>query len=285
MRALRKIAAASVVAAFALAGCSSGGGSTEVVEEVAESGAAQSESGGDLTTIVVGATPSPHGKILQFVQDNLAAENGLNIEIVEYTDYVEPNKALAAGQLDANWFQHIPYLEEHTAQEGWTFEHGEGTHLEPLGLFSDKYEAVSEKTEGASIGIINDPTNQARALKLLADEGFVELPASGDVNAATVTPLNGTKLVEVDGPALVRNLQDLDFAVINGNFAQEGGLTLDTAVALESTVDNPYVNVVAWLPGSDKEEAVKKLDALLHSDEVKAYISETWPDKSVIPAE
>ena len=283
MRAVRKIAAASVVAAFALAGCSSGGTSTESVEETTESGAA-TQSGEELTTIVVGASPSPHGKILQFVQDNLAAENGLNIEIVEYTDYVEPNKALAAGQLDANWFQHIPYLEEHTAQEGWTFEHGEGTHLEPLGLFSDKYDAVSEKTENASIGIINDPTNQARALKLLADEGFVELPASGDVNAATVTLLNGTTLVEVDGPALVRNLQDLDFAVINGNFAQEGGLTLDHAVALESTEDNPYVNVVAWLPGSDNEEAVKKLDALLHSAEVQQYIEETWPDKSVIPA-
>lgn len=279
MRGLRKIAAVSAIAAIALAGCSSKGADTG--GNAPESGAKP----GELTTIVVGASPTPHAKILQFVQDNLAAKAGLNLKIVEYTDYVEPNQALAKGDLDANWFQHIPYLEDQIKSQGYNFVHGEGTHLEPLGLFSDKYKSVSEKSSGASIGIINDPTNQARALKLLADNGFVELPASGDINAATVKPLNGTKLVEVDGPALVLNLKDLDFAVINGNFAQQGGLKLSDAIALESTVNNSYVNVLVWVPGEKNEAAVKKLDTLLHSPEVKAYIEQTWPDKAVIPAE
>lgn len=266
MRALRSIAATAIVATFALAGCSSGTSSS------------------DGETLRVGASPSPHGKVLTYVQENLAEDAGLNIEIVEYTDYVEPNKALEAGDIDANWFQHIPYLEESAEANNWDFVHGEGTHLEPLGLFSEKYSAADEKTEDASIGIINDPTNQSRALTLLAGLGFVELPASGDINAATVTPLNGTELVEVEGPALVRNLQDLDYAVINGNFAQEGGLTPADAIALEETSDNPYVNVLVWKSDATNKEAIKKLDELLHSDEVRTYIEQTWPDKSVIPA-
>lgn len=282
MRAPRSIATATIVAALALAGCSSGG-KDQSAESDTDAGAAAPAA--EIVTLKVGATPSPHGKVLQFVQDNLAEENGLNLDIIEYTDYIEPNKALQAGDLDANWFQHIPYLEAWAAENNWEFERGEGTHLEPLGLFSEKYTAVDEKADGATIGIINDPTNQSRALTLLADEGFVELPESGDINAATVTPLNGTELVEVEGPALVRNLQDLDFAVINGNFAQEGGLTPADAIALESTVDNPYVNVLVWNPDSPKIDAIRKLDQLLHSAEVRTYIEETWADKSVIPAE
>lgn len=265
MRVARKIATAATVAVLAVAGCSS-------------------SSSADGDTIKVGVSPSPHGKILTYVQENLAEDAGLNIEIVEYTDYVEPNKALEAGDIDANWFQHIPYLEESMEANNWDFVHGEGTHLEPLGLFSEKYAAAGEKVEDATIGIINDPTNQSRALTMLAELGFVELPESGEINAATVTPLNGTELVEVEGPALVRNLEDLDYAVINGNFAQEGGLTPADAIALEESSDNPYVNVVAWKKGSDKEEAIKKLDALLHSDEVRSFIEENWADKSVIPA-
>lgn len=278
MRASRTIAATTIIAALALAGCSGGDG------KAGQSGTESNASAGDVVTLKVGATPSPHGKVLQFVQDNLAAENGLNLDIIEYTDYIEPNKALQAGDLDANWFQHIPYLEAWALENGWDYERGEGTHLEPLGLYSETFTSAADKPEGARIGIINDPTNQERALVLLADQGFVELPESGDVNAATVTPLNGTTLVEVEGPALARNLQDLDFAVINGNFAQEGGLTPADAVALESTDDNPYVNVLVWNPDSPKIESIKKLDELLHSPEVQAYIEQTWPDKSVIPA-
>lgn len=281
MRSVRAIAAATIVAAFALAGCSSP--STESPES-GTGGAAPAENT-EVVKIKVGATPSPHGKILTYVQENLAAENGIDIEIVEFTDYVKPNEGLADGSLDANFFQHIPYLELTNEENGWNFEHGPGIHLEPLGLFSEKHTSTSETTENAKIGIINDPTNQDRALKLLADEGFVELPASGDINVATVTPLNGTELIEVEGPTLVRALQDVDFAVINGNFAQEGGLTPADAIALESSVDNPYVNIVAWVPGSKNEAAVKKLDELLRSDQVRAFISETWADKSVVPTD
>ncbi len=268
MRKVSKIAVATAVAALALAGCSSG----------------KSSADGDLTKITVGASPSPHGKVLAYVQENLAADAGLDIEIIEFTDYVKPNEALAAGDIDANWFQHIPYLEESAEANNWDFAHGAGTHLEPLGLFSDKYTEADEKLDNASIGIINDPTNQERALTLLSDLGFVELPSSGEVNAATVTLLNGTKLVEVEGPALVRNLQDLDYAVINGNFAQEGGLTPADALALETTTDNPYANVLVWKVDPENKEAIDRLEELLHSDEVREYIETTWADKSVIPA-
>lgn len=280
MRVSRSIAAVAAALALALAGCSSGNKdqSAEPTDETATSGE------GEVVTLRVGASPSPHANVLQFVQDNLAEANGLNLDIIEYTDYIEPNKQLQAGNLDANWFQHIPYLEEWAAENNWEYERGEGTHLEPLGLYSSKHQSAEDVPEGAVIGIINDPTNQERALVLLSDQGFVELPESGPINAATVTTLNGVELKEVEGPALVRNLQDLDFAAINGNFAQEGGLTPADAVALESTENNPYVNVLVWNPDSPKIESIKKLDALLHSPEVQEYISQTWPDKSVIPA-
>ncbi len=278
MRAVRALALTSIVA-VALAGCANGA-SKDDKNEAPESGAAAPE----VVTIKVGATPSPHGVILNWVNDNLAAEEGLNIEVLEFTDYIKPNEGLADGSLDANFFQHVPYLELSNEENGWNFEHGEGVHIEPLALYSENYEEIADIPDNAKIGVINDPTNQDRALKLLSDQGFVELPASGDINVATVTPLRGVELIEVEGPALVRTLSDVDAAVINGNFAQEGGLTPAEALAIESTENNPYVNIIAWDPNGKNLEAVKKLEALLHSDKVREFIVTNWPDQSVIPA-
>lgn len=285
MRSVRFLAAIGSVAAIALAGCSSGA-DTKAEETTEEEVITQSsDDAGEVVTLRVGASPSPHARILEFVQENLAAEAGLNIEIVEFTDYILPNESLASGDLDANFFQTVPYLDDQIAERSYDFLPGEGIHLEPLGAYSERFEDIADIPEGATIGIISDPTNQGRAMKLLADNGFVELPEEGDVNVTTVTPLRGVKFIEVEGPSLVRNLTDVDMAVINGNFALEGGLSpADDALVIESPENNPAVNILVWPADTEHLEAIQKLEALLHSDEVRAFIEESWNDGSVIPA-
>ena len=267
--------ALAAVASLGLAAC--GGGSTS---------SDASGSSSDVVTLTVGATPSPHAKILNYVNDNLAADAGIKIKVVEYTDYVQPNTALNDGELDANFYQTVPYLENAEKQAGYDFEAGAGIHLEPLGVFSQKHKSLDELPNGGTIGIISDTSNQERALRLLATQGLVSIPeGEGDVNVNTVTKLKDFTFNEVEGPQLVRSLEDFDFAVINGNFAQEGGLSLSgDALVVESPVDNPAVNVLVWKNGSDKAAAIAKLEELLHSDQVKQYIESTWSDGSVIPA-
>ena len=268
--------ALAAVASLGLAACG-GSGSTS---------SDASSSSSDVVTLTVGATPSPHAKILTYINDNLAEAEGIKLNIVEYTDYVQPNTALNDGELDANFYQTVPYLENAEKQAGYDFEAGEGIHLEPLGVFSQKHKSLDELPNGGTIGIISDTSNQERALRLLATQGLVSIPeGEGDVNINTVTKLKNFTFNEVDGPQLVRSLEDFDYAVINGNFAQEGGLSLSSdALVVESPVDNPAVNVLVWKNGSDKAEAIAKLEELLHSDQVKQYIEQTWSDGSVIPA-
>ena len=265
----------AAVATLGLAACGGGSASSDA-----------SGSSSDVVTLTVGATPSPHAKILTYINDNLAEAEGIKLNIVEYTDYVQPNTALNDGDLDANFFQTVPYLENAEKQFGYDFEAGEGIHLEPLGVFSNKHKSLDELPDGGTIGIISDTANQARALKLLATQGLVSIPeGDGDVNINTVTKLKNFTFTEVDGPQLVRSLDDYDYAVINGNFAQEGGKSISSdALVVESPVDNPAVNVLVWKNGSAKAETIAKLEQLLHSDEVKQYIEQTWPDGSVIPA-
>ena len=264
----------AAVATLGLAAC--GGGSSSDA----------SGSSSDVVTLTVGATPSPHAKILTYINDNLAADAGIKLDIVEYTDYVQPNTALNDGDLDANFYQTVPYLENAEKQFGYDFEAGEGIHLEPLGVFSNKHKSLDELPDGGTIGIISDTANQSRALELLATQGLVSIPeGDGDVNINTVTKLKNFDFREVEGPQLVRSLDDFDYAVINGNFAQEGGKSISSdALVVESPVDNPAVNVLVWKNGSNKAEAIAKLEELLHSPEVKQYIEQTWPDGSVIPA-
>ena len=136
-----------------------------------------------VVTLTVGATPSPHAKILTYINDNLAEAEGIKLNIVEYTDYVQPNTALNDGDLDANFYQTVPYLENAEKQFGYDFEAGEGIHLEPLGVFSNKHKSLDELPDGGTIGIISDTANQSRALKLLATQGLVSIPeGDGDVN-------------------------------------------------------------------------------------------------------
>ena len=274
-RSLRTIAGLGVAAALVLSACSSG-----------STGSSSSSNGA--TTITVAASPSPHAKILKYIQDNLAKDAGININIKEFTDYDLPNRALDQGEVDATYHQTVPYLEKAKQQFNYDFTPGKGIHLEPLAIYSSKHKSLDELPEkGGIIGVISDVTNQERALRLLAANGFVEIPASGDVNVYTVKKRKNFDFKEIDGPVLVSNLGETDYSVINGNFAQEGGLAPSRdGLAVESPENNPSVNVLVWKTSvsGDKAEAVKKLDELLHSDQVKKYIEDTWKDGSVIPA-
>ncbi len=274
-RSLRTLAGLGVAAALVLSACSSG-----------STGSSSSSNGA--TTITVAASPSPHAKILKYIQDNLAKDAGININIKEFTDYDLPNRALDQGEVDATYHQTVPYLEKAKQQFNYDFTPGKGIHLEPLAIYSSKHKSLDELPEkGGIIGVISDVTNQERALRLLAANGFVEIPASGDVNVYTVKKLKNFDFKEIDGPVLVSNLGETDYSVINGNFAQEGGLAPSRdGLAVESPENNPSVNVLVWKTNisGDKAEAVKKLDELLHSDQVKKYIEDTWKDGSVIPA-
>lgn len=278
MRNIRHIVAASAAAALAL-GLSACGSTADKAES-----ATGSETSGAVT-LKVGASPSPHAKILKYIDDNLAAEAGIDLDIVEYTDYIQPNEALKSGDLDANFFQTVPYLEQQAEESGYEFTAGKGVHLEPLAVYSDKLKSLDELADGATIGIIDDVTNQSRALALLAAQGLVTLPTDGsDANVHTVTKVKNFEFKEVQGPQLVRSLADVDVAVINGNFAQEGGLSPKDAIVVESPENNPAVNILAWANNTQKTDAISKLEDLLHSDQVKKYIEETWTDESVIPA-
>lgn len=274
-RSLRTLAGLGVAAALVLSACSSG-----------STGSSSSSNGA--TTITVAASPSPHAKILKYIQDNLAKDAGININIKEFTDYDLPNRALDQGEVDATYHQTVPYLEKAKQQFNYDFTPGKGIHLEPLAIYSSKHKSLDELPEkGGIIGVISDVTNQERALRLLAANGFVEIPASGDVNVYTVKKLKNFDFKEIDGPVLVSNLGETDYSVINGNFAQEGGLAPSRdGLAVESPENNPSVNVLVWKTSvsGDKAEAVKKLDELLHSDQVKKYIEDSWKDGSVIPA-
>lgn len=278
---MRKLFALAAATTLALAACSSDADTETTTDATATEGGAA-----EVVTLTVGASPVPHADILQFIDDNLAADAGLDLEITEYTDYVQPNVALDAGELDANFFQHVPYFDAEVAEKGYEFEHGPGVHIEPFGLYSEVVESVDELEDGAVVVVTNDPSNQARGLKLLQQEGLITL---ADVENPTIYDIEDNPknldIRESEAPAIPVQLPDVDLAVINGNFALEAGLVpSEDAIALESGVDNPYSNVLAWNAGADNLEAIQKLDELLHSPEVAQFIEDTYPNGEVVPA-
>ncbi|NMR18631.1 MetQ/NlpA family ABC transporter substrate-binding protein [Cellulomonas fimi] len=241
-----------------------------------------------VTTLVVGASPTPHAEILEFVDSELAADAGLDLEIETFDDYVLPNTALAEGELDANYFQHLPYFESQVEAQGYDFARFEGVHIEPYALYSEKYTSLDAIPDGATIGITNDPGNQPRALDLLVANDLITLEDTGDVEPTLLdiadNPRN-LEFIETAPEQLARALQDVDAAIINGNFALEAGLNPATdSLVIESGEDNPYANFLAVRAEDKDNEAIVKLDELLHSPEVKAFIEERWPDGEVIAA-
>lgn len=242
----------------------------------------------DSAAVVVGASPVPHAQILKYVKENLAKKAGIEIEIKEYQDYNVPNSALKDGDIDANFFQHLPYLKEASSSKGYKFNHGTGVHIEPYGVYSKKIKDLKKLPKNAQVAITDDPSNQARALELLAKNGIITLPKDKKATIYNVekNPKNIT-FKPAGAPSIPKILPDVDIAIINGNYALENGLKPSKdAIYLESGEGNPYANILAWNSATSGKKAasIKKLDELLHSPQVAAYIKKTWPNGEVIPA-
>ena len=194
----------------------------------------------------VGATPEPHASMLNLIVDDMA-KAGYTLEVVEFTDYVTPNRALEDGQIDANFFQHIPYMDAQNEEHGYHLVNAGGVHIEPIALYSKKVSSLSELADGASIAIPNDPTNEGRALLLLQSAGLIKLDAAAGI---TATPLDivenkkNLKFNEVEAASLPRVLEDVDAAVINGNYAIPAGLSATKDGLIVEGADSPYVNIV-----------------------------------------
>ncbi|ROP43838.1 MetQ/NlpA family ABC transporter substrate-binding protein [Pseudokineococcus lusitanus] len=235
----------------------------------------------------VGASPVPHAEILRFVQDELAEDAGLDLEVVEFTDYVQPNVALEDGSLDANYFQTIPYLEEQERTAGYDFAALEPVHVEPLGIYSQSLGSIDDVPSGATVAIPNDPTNAARALRLLEAEGLVVLADTGEDAPTALDVQEGGRdldITEVEAAQVPRSLQDVDIAVVNGNYAIDADLSpADDALALEAAEGNPNANLVVVRTGDEDDERIQLLEQLLHSDETRTFIEEQY-EGAVIPA-
>ncbi|WP_431682018.1 MetQ/NlpA family ABC transporter substrate-binding protein [Kitasatospora sp. KL5] len=238
-------------------------------------------------TLTVIASPTPHAQILDYVKKNLADKAGLKLDVKVVTDYVTPNTAVQDGSADANYFQHVPYLEDFNKKNGTDIVSAGTVHLEPLGLYSKKVKSVAELKDGAEVGVPNDATNEGRALKLLADNNVITLKSGAGATATVqdiATNPKNLKFKELEAAQLPRSLGDLDAAVINGNYALDSGLKPATdAIVLEKAEGNPYANILAVKKGNEADPRVQKLAELLHSAEVKKYIDETF-NGSVIPA-
>ncbi|MFF6778091.1 MetQ/NlpA family ABC transporter substrate-binding protein [Streptomyces sp. NPDC012637] len=236
--------------------------------------------------LVVAASPTPHADILNYVKDKLAAKEGLKLEVKEFTDYVLPNTATETGQVDANFFQHKPYLDDFNKKNNTHIVPVVNVHLEPLGLYSKSLKSVKDIKAGQTIAVPNDTTNEGRALHLLAENGLITLKAGvgTDAKLSDITDKKGLEFKELEAATVPRALNDVDAAVINGNYAIEAKLEpAKDALVLEKAENNPYANFLAVKEGNEKDARVQKLVKLLNSPEVKKYIEDTYKG-SVIPA-
>lgn len=237
-------------------------------------------------SIVVGASPSPHAQILEAVSEQLA-QKGYQLEIKEFTDYIMPNTALEDGELDANFFQHQPYLTDFNEKNGIKLVSAAAIHFEPLGIYGGKTADLADLPEGAQIAVPNDTTNEARALWLLQAQGIIEVDEQAGLEATkqdiTSNPKN-VEIVEMEAAQLPRALADVDFAVINGNYAVAAEIADQVLVTedKDSEAAKQYANIVAVREGDENREDIKALVEALQSDGVKAYIEETF-GSTVIP--
>ena len=306
----KKTVCAAVIAAAmaaALSGCASdskktaaekteaasqAAGGESKAEESKEEGSqaaseAESKAAGELTKIVVGASPAPHSEILSAAKEVLASK-GYELEIVEYTDYVQPNNALDSGDLDANYFQHKPYLDSFNDQNGTKLVSAGAIHYEPFGIYAGKSASLEEVPDKGTVLVPNDVSNEARALLLLEAQGLIKLKEDAGLEATKNDIVENPKnldIVELEAAQLPRSLSDGDIAVINGNYAIEAGLKVSDALAVEdsqSLAASTYGNIVAVKEGQEESESTKALIEALTSPEVKAFMEETY-EGAVVP--
>ena len=244
-------------------------------------------SSADNKTIKVGTAPGPHAEIMEAVADLVAAE-GYTLEVVEFSDYVLPNTALDEGEIDANYYQHITYMNGFNEEHGLKMVSAAGIHYEPLGLYAGKTASIDALAEGAQIAVPNDATNEARALLLLEQEGLIKLKDGAGINATkddiVENPLN-LEIYEANAELLTSVLQDVDMAVINGNYAIDAGLKIADALAAEAEdgiAAEAYVNVVTVMEGKENDAKIQALVKALTSAEAKAFMEETYAG-AVVP--
>ena len=249
---------------------------------------AGTEDGGDAAgtvTLTVAASPTPHAEILEQCV-SILAEQGIELVVNEYSDYVVPNTAVEDGDEDANYFQHLPYLEEFNETRGTHLVSVAGVHIEPMGIYAGKTASLDELADGAVIGIPNDPTNEGRALLLLEAQGLITLDDSSNLSATPNNIVDNPKNLqfeEIEAQTLPSSRPDLDLAVINSNYALGAGLNPTTdALAIESG-DSPYVNVLVVKEGNEDNPAIQALVEALHSDTIRDFINEEF-DGAVVPA-
>lgn len=236
----------------------------------------------ELPVIMVGATPSPHAEILEVARPILEAK-GYALQIMEFTDYVLPNMAVDSKELDANFFQHQPYLDKFNEENGTTMISLVGVHYEPMGIYAGKTKSIKDLQEGAQITVPNDGTNEARALLLLESQGLITIDPNAGFNATvkdiTENPLN-LKILEIAAEQLALSLPDVDLAVINGNFALQAGLNVTTDSLAKEEPDSlggrTYINILAVRDGDQDREDLKALAEALASNEVKKFIEEKY---------
>lgn len=236
------------------------------------------------TKLKVGASPEPHAELLNLVKDDLAAE-GIALEVIEFQDYVIPNEAVESGEIDANYFQHLPYLNSFNDERGYHLVNAGGIHVEPFAVYSSKIKDLKDLKKKAKIAIPNDPTNEGRALLLLQDAGLITLKEDAGLQATPQdiadNPLK-IKFKEIEAASLPRVLKDFDAAVINGNYAIQAGLSaLKDGLFVEGS-SSPYVNVIAVKAGNENNDAIKALVKALQSDKVKDYIAKKYPNGDVV---
>ena len=242
----------------------------------------------DGTVLKVGATPAPHQEILEQVVDNLA-EQGITLEIRPYNDYVMPNTAVEEGENDANYFQHITYMENFNAEQGTHLMSAGAIHYEPMGIYAGKSTSLDEIPDGAVIAVPNDATNEGRALLLLQDLGIITLSEDAGLEATKndiVDNPHNIDLQEMEAAMLPQTIDEVDFSIINSNYALQAGLDPTTdALASEDTQSDAaqaYANVIAVKEGNENNEAIKALVAALQSDEIREFIETTY-NGSVVP--
>jgi len=238
--------------------------------------------------IVIGASPSPHADILKVAKKELKKE-GYELEIKEYSDYVQPNTALESGDLDANYFQHKPYLDDFNKQKKTHLVSAGTIHYEPFGIFPGKTKTLKALKNGATVAVPNDTTNEARALLLLQDQGLIKLKDGAGLTATKKDIVENKKdlaIKEIEAAQIPRSLKDVDIAVVNGNYALEAGLKVNKDALATEDADSigakTYGNVVAVKKGNEKTDVTKALIKALKSDTVKKYINDKY-DGAVVP--
>lgn len=254
-------------------------GNTAGETSAAEGNAADSgtQTATEPVKLVVGATV-PHADILKFIAPKLK-EEGVELEVKEFTDYVQPNVQLYEKELDANYFQHQPYLDEQNSQNGFDLVPVVGVHVEPFGAYSNKIKSADELADGATIAIPNDPTNGGRALLLLQKQGLIKLKDDAGITATAkdiVENPKNLKFKETDAAMLPRLLPEVDLALINTNFALEANLNPTKDALFIEDKDSPYTNLLVARPDNKDSEAIQKLAKALTSDEVRTFINDTY---------